>query len=207
MPTVKQPTPKRRLDCVKSLISNDNTTLVDASVTGSTLTLDYGADQNGAATIVVRATDSAGDFVEDTVDLTVNPVNDAPQAANASFTIDNDEVLNVTLPGVLNGATDVEGDPLSAVLVAGPSEGSLTLLADGSFTYTPNVAFAGVDQFSFVASDGGLTSGTATVTIVVNATAGPPDGDASDPDPDDESDAEDPGDDGDPIETVVEVVP
>jgi hypothetical protein len=39
---------------------------------------------------------------------------------------------------VLTNDTDVDGDALSAVLVSGPAHGSLTLNADGSFTYTPS---------------------------------------------------------------------
>jgi len=60
--------------------SNDNPTLVDASIATSTLTLDYLADQSGSATIVVRATDSGGLFVEDTISLTVSP--DTPTVLN-----------------------------------------------------------------------------------------------------------------------------
>ena len=40
-------------------------------------------------------------------------------------------------PGVLANDTDPDGDPLTAVLVTGPSHGTLTLNANGSFTYTP----------------------------------------------------------------------
>jgi hypothetical protein len=42
------------------------------------LTLDYAADQNGAADITVRATDTGGEFVETTFTVTVNAVNDTP---------------------------------------------------------------------------------------------------------------------------------
>ena len=46
--------------------------------------------------------------------------------------------LSVDAPGVLANDTDTEGDALAASVVdSGPSSGSLTLNADGSFTYTP----------------------------------------------------------------------
>jgi VCBS repeat-containing protein len=52
--------------------------------------------------------------------------------------------------------------------VTGPSHGSLTLNADGSFTYTPDQDFNGTDTFIYQASDGTNPSNVATVTITVN---------------------------------------
>ena len=48
--------------------------------------------------------------------------------------------LTVGAPGVLGNDSDADGDPLTAVLVSGVSNGSLTLNSDGSFTYTPILA-------------------------------------------------------------------
>jgi hypothetical protein len=52
--------------------------------------------------------------------------------------------------------------------------GSFTLLGDGSFDYTPNSGFAGVDSFSYQAHDGTILGNTVTVSLTVNAvSAGP----------------------------------
>ena len=61
-----------------SILSNDNPALVMPTINGadSTLDLAFGADQSGSATIVVRATDSGPLQVDDTLVVTVNPVND-----------------------------------------------------------------------------------------------------------------------------------
>jgi hypothetical protein len=49
-----------------------------------------------------------------------------------------------------------------------PAHGSVTLQADGSFTYTPNSGYSGDDSFQYVAEDGrGGNSAPATVTIHV----------------------------------------
>ena len=64
-------------------------------------------------------------------------------------------------PGVLANDTDPDGDPLTAVLVTGPSHGTLTLNANGSFTYTPAANFTGTDSFTYRASDGTLNSSPA----------------------------------------------
>jgi VCBS repeat-containing protein len=70
---------------------------------------------------------------------------------------------------VLDNDSDPDGNPLTAVLVTGPSDGSLTLNANGSFSYTPAADFAGSDSFSYRASDGSLNSNPVTVTITVTA--------------------------------------
>ena len=56
------------------------------------------------------------------------------------------------------------------VLTAGPAHGSLTLNANGAFTYTPAANFNGSDSFSYRASDGSALSNVATVSLTVTAT-------------------------------------
>jgi len=104
-----------------------------------------------------------------TVTITVTAVNDAPVAVNDSYSTPEDTVLTIATPGVLANDSDVDSPTLTAVLVAGPSSGTLTLNANGAFSYTPNTNFFGTDTFTYRASDGALTSGIATVTITVNA--------------------------------------
>ena len=55
---------------------------------------------------------------------------------------------------MLANDTDVDGDTLTAVLVTGPAHGTLTLNADGSFTYTPTANYNGTDSFTYKANDG-----------------------------------------------------
>src|SRR2546421_13083075 len=61
------------------------------------------------------------------VSITVTPVNDAPVANPDSYTIAEDNTLNVAGPGILANDTDVDGNSLSALLVSGPAHGTLTL--------------------------------------------------------------------------------
>jgi VCBS repeat-containing protein len=102
-----------------------------------------------------------------TVSITVTPVNDAPVAVNDSYTTNEDTPLTITAPGVLANDTDVDGNPLTSILNAGVSHGTLTLNANGSFTYTPTANYSGPDSFTYHASDGTLNSNIATVTITV----------------------------------------
>ena len=63
-------------------------------------------------------------------------------------------MLTVAAPGVLGNDADPDGNPLTATLVTGAGHGSLTLNANGSFTYTPAANFNGTDTFTYRASDG-----------------------------------------------------
>ena len=102
--------------------------------------------------------------------ITVDAVNDAPVAVDDSYATDEDTPLTVAAPGVLGNDTDVDGDPLTRG--AGrpvPANGTLTLNADGTFTYTPNANFNGSDSFTYKANDGTVDSNVATVTITVDA--------------------------------------
>ncbi len=103
-----------------------------------------------------------------TVALTITPVATAPVALPISFTTNENQALASGAPGVLLNSGDPDGRPLSANLVANVQHGTLTLLADGSFTYTPVANYSGTDTFSFDVSDGVLTSGPVSATITIN---------------------------------------
>jgi len=103
----------------------------------------------------------------------------APVAVMDSYT--NTGILTVSNnSGVLAndfdtnlGLSDIS---LSATLVAGPANGLLKLSADGSFTYTPNEGFSGMDTFRYRVFDGYVNSANiATVSILTisNVVAGP----------------------------------
>jgi hypothetical protein len=153
-----------------SIVSNSDPTLATATISGNQLVMDYRANQFGTSTIVVRATDSAGQSVVETINLTVNAVNDAPVVKDHTFTApDNSSISG----NVLSGATDIEGEPLTATLLVGPSSGSVTVNADGTFVYVPNAGFFGSDSFRFVASDGTDISNIGEVIINIPAAPAP----------------------------------
>ena len=127
------------------------------------------ADFNGSDSFDYVANDGTADSAAATVTITVNAVNDAPVAVDDSYSTTEDTALTIAAPGVLGNDTDVDGDPLTAVLNTGPANGVLTLNAGGSFTYTPAAGFNGSDSFTYAANDGTVNSNVATVTIGVNA--------------------------------------
>ena len=137
-------------------------------------------DWNGAETITFTATDPGSLFAQDAATFTVTAVNDPPVANDDAYTTDEDTDLTVDAPGVLGNDTDPDdGDLLTATLDSGPSNGTLTLNSDGSFTYKPNLNFNGTDSFTYRANDGTSDSDdVATVTITVNSVVDPPIADA-----------------------------
>ena len=101
--------------------------------------------------------------------LGLTNVNRAPSATSDTFTTAEDTPLNIAAPGLLSNDTDSDGNALTAVVVTQPSHGTLTLNANGSFTYTPTLNFNGSDSFTYRANDGNATSEIATVNLTVTA--------------------------------------
>ena len=69
---------------------------------------------------------------------------------------------------VLENDSDPEGDTLTISANTAPQNGSLTLNADGSFVYTPNLGFSGADAFTYTITDGNGNEDTATVQFTVS---------------------------------------
>ena len=136
---------------------------------------------SGSATFTYRAVDNATPSAQSaiaTVTITVTGENDAPVAATDVYAATEDTVLTIAAPGVLGNDTDPDsGTALTALLAAPPTHGSLTLNANGSFTYTPARDYQGPDGFRYRARDNGtppLQSGEATVTLNVGSVNDPP---------------------------------
>ncbi|HWB03374.1 MAG TPA: Ig-like domain-containing protein [Verrucomicrobiales bacterium] len=123
----------------------------------------------GPITFTYSANDAGGPSVAATVTINVANVNDAPSAVNDVYATDPGVSLIVSTPGLLSNDTDPDaGANLTAQLVAGPAQGTLTLNPNGSFNYAPPAAFTGTVTFTYRANDGTANSGNATVTVKVN---------------------------------------
>ena len=123
----------------------------------------------GSDSFTYRANDGSLSSNLATVSLTVNAVNTAPTAVAESYSTNQNTALVIAAPGLLANDNDPQSNLLTAVLGTGPTKGSLTLNANGSFTYTPNSGYSGSDSFTYRANDGSLNSNFATVSITVVA--------------------------------------
>lgn len=152
-----------------SCSSSDGTWADDTTNKDGSGTFTPTADFNGTASLSCTVTDEQGAKSNtETVTVTVNAVNDAPIANDDEYSTSQNTVLTVNAAeGVLADDTDADGDTLTAVVVSGPSNGSLSLATDGSFTYTPDKDFVGSESFTYKANDGTADSNTATVSIEV----------------------------------------
>jgi VCBS repeat-containing protein len=128
------------------------------------------ANFNGTDTFVYVANDGYENSVQTTVTITVAAIADAPAAADDSYSTAIDEMLTVDADGgVLANDSDADGDSMAVVVVDNPAHGTLSLATDGSFTYSPESGYQGVDTFTYTATDGVLVSEETTVTINVNS--------------------------------------
>ena len=115
----------------------------------------------------IAASDGEAQSAPVEVRITVRKENRPPTARGSSATTTNLRPLTVPAPGVLEGASDPDGDPLTAVLISPPAGGTLSLNPDGSYTYTPRSDFIGEDVFQIAASDGEAQSAPVEVRITV----------------------------------------
>ncbi len=138
------------------------------------LTFTPSADQNGLSSFTYRVTDSQGGFASASATITINAINDAPTAVNDSFLTNEDTGLNLELRA---NDTDLEGDSLTVNQIDGVaittgaslpvSNGTVTLLPDGTLNYQPTPDFSGSSTFAYSVSDGNGGLSVANVTIVV----------------------------------------
>ena len=125
------------------------------------------AGYSGSDSFTYKANDGEVDSNVGTVTLTVAPTDHAPVALADQYYVASGTTVSVTnMGGIL--ANDTSNNPLTALLVAGPSHGTLNLNPNGSFTYTSNNGYSGNDTFQYKATDGQMNSGVTTVTLTVN---------------------------------------
>ncbi|WP_447752430.1 retention module-containing protein [Pseudomonas nicosulfuronedens] len=148
------------------------------SVTVNATTGDYtytpGKDYNGSDSFTVTVSDGKGGFVDSVVSINVTPVNDAPEAKNDSKSTGENSSVSGQVPVATDIDSAVNGNGYA--LVSGPSAGTLTFNANGSYVYNPGTAFDSLNvgesrqvTFTYTAKDvQGAISAPATVTITIN---------------------------------------
>ncbi len=98
-----------------------------------------------------------------------------PVAKDDGYSIDEDNVLIITDPGIASGnnlgvlSNDTGVGALSGVLFNDVSHGQLSLISDGTFSYRPDADFHGTDFFAYKINDDNHTSNLAVAKITVNS--------------------------------------
>ena len=120
---------------------------------------------NGAVpTVTYTVSDGDGGTASATLNITLNPLPDAPEAV-ALNVYTNEDTPTSAVDRLY--AVDPDGDTLTfAAGATSSAHGTVSINSDGSFTYTPEPGFNGTDTFSYTATDG-TTTVEQTVTVTV----------------------------------------
>jgi VCBS repeat-containing protein len=124
----------------------------------------------GVDTFVYRFSD--GLTVSNAATVTISVAPNTPPVANPDrYTIATGSTLTVIpTQGILLNDTDADPNTvLTATLNTTTQNGTLSFNSDGTFLYTPNPGFSGLDSFTYQASDGIALSDPTTATITVAA--------------------------------------
>jgi len=122
-------------------------------------------DYHGTDQFQFIARDANTTSLTATVNIIIDPINDAPIATALSI----ETLEDIPISGSFQG-TDIDNDPLSFMLVDDPNAVSIGILAiqdaiKGTFTYYPPKNQYGQYRFNYYVSDGQLTSSPVPLTI------------------------------------------
>src|SRR6202012_2681785 len=119
---------------------------------------------SGPDSFTYAVTDHSGATATATVLLSVNPLGYSA-APDTNHGPENSSIAG----SVASDVTQIAGDPSHfAAGAVQPTNGSVTVNPDGSYTYTPNPGFSGTDRFSYTATNAAGQVASATVTITVD---------------------------------------
>lgn len=113
-----------------------------------------------------------GEKAQAFVSLTIKPVDDIPTANNDNYQTNEDTALTVSsINGLLANDVDIDSGSLAINLspIVLPQQGVVSLNAEGSFTYTPNNNFNGVDTFTYQVTNNQGATNTAQANITITA--------------------------------------
>ena len=159
-----------------TVASYDDSTIANGGLThnaGGSFTYVPAAHFAGTDTFSYTVSDGNGNTATAVVTITVTAVPDPPAAADDAYVTPQATALVVGVPGVLGNDSDSSGGVLTVATapVVAPANGTLSLNADGSFTYTPAPGFTGTDAFTYRATSSATgLSADAVATITVSAT-------------------------------------
>lgn len=147
-----------------SVVNNVNSGTLVLSSNGS-FTYTPAANYFGTQTASYQVCDAGGLCASATLTINIQSVNDLPVVANESFTMNEDAVLN---NNVNSNDSDIETSSLIYTATTLPSNGTLVLNSNGTFTYTPAPNYFGVVTFGYTACDASNACSNGTATITVN---------------------------------------
>ena len=142
-----------------------------------TFSYSHDGSETTSDSFTYRANDGELDSNTVTISIAIAPVNDPPLAVSDDIEVDEGGTatsLTDAALSVLDGDSDPEGNPLTAVLISDPTHGSLSLADNGTFIYSHDGSETTIDSFTYRANDGELDSNTVTISISIAPVNDPP---------------------------------
>ena len=154
-----------------SVVSTPSHGIVTVNATTGVITYTSVANFNGTDQFTYQVCDLTGFCSQALVKIIVNPVNDAPVAINDIAFINEGETLNGS--NLLYNDSDPEGNTLTikTTPVIAPAHGTLTINANGTYTYIPATNYYGSDSFTYQVCDNGTPSSCATAIVNITVTS------------------------------------
>ena len=123
---------------------------------------------NGTINIGYTITDDKQGPTDGLIQILLDPANDVPVARNDTFFGLEDIPLVFTLEQILSNDTDADGDDLTVTL-GDVSNGRITE-ENGTFTFTPNLNYAGKTSIQYTVDDGNGGIDTARIDLEIDET-------------------------------------
>ncbi len=158
-----------------SVADNSNVRLVSTAITGDKLQFTVQAFQNGTATLTLRATDESGAFVEDSFQITVNAINNAPIVVNPldDLVLTEDSGVKVIRTNELEAFNDLDlftnGDSLTISVASNSNPQLVTTSMSGPYALlnlAPHATGTATLKIRATDSTGAWVEDEVTVTVV-----------------------------------------
>jgi hypothetical protein len=145
---------------------NGTVSLVNGTVTFTPI-----ANYNGPASFTYTVSDGNGGTSTATVNLSISPVNDRPDAVNDNIAVTAPGKVTIDPATLLANDQDVDGDKLTITSVQCATHGTVALV-NGKVVFTPDAGYSGPATFTYTISDGkggcgNASSDTATVCLTI----------------------------------------
>jgi VCBS repeat-containing protein len=147
-----------------SLVSGPSHGTLTLAGTGA-FTYTPAANYQGSDSFTYAASDGS-ESTNATANITVSPVDDPPVAVDDTAEVNQHEFVDI--PVVANDS-DIDSSTLTPTNIGNisPANATATVNGDGTVRFTPPASYTGPGSFTYQASDGTLTSNTATVSVTV----------------------------------------
>ena len=131
--------------------------------------LEYTITVTNASTVDDATAVKFTDTIDPNTTLVPGSVKTAPIAVNDFYSTVGNVSISVPANGLLANDVNLDGDAITVSgidVISTDTKGTVTYLADGSFTFNPNPGFTGTTTFKYTVTDGTF-SATGTVSITV----------------------------------------